>query len=72
MNAHLRHSLGFKTKCGLIVARHRGGNTPFNRYADSVSRVCHAVCLPVFLSPADPNGASWDRTFLNLGWKSSI
>lgn len=44
MNAHLRHSLGFKTKCGLIVARHRGGNTPFNRYADSVSRLCHAVC----------------------------
>lgn len=44
MNAHLRHSLGFKTKCGLIVARHRGGNTPLNRYADSVSRLCHAVC----------------------------
>lgn len=44
MNAHLRHSLGFKTKCRLIVARHRGGNTPFNRYADSVSRLCHAVC----------------------------
>lgn len=44
MNAHLCQSLGFKTKCGLIVAWQRGGNTPFNRYADSVSRLCRAVC----------------------------
>lgn len=61
MNVHLRQSLGFKKKCGLIVAGHRGGNTPFNRYADSLSRLCGVPWLAarcavaVFLLVADGN-----------------